>query len=224
MQVFLMRISDTITGIGGKKMAKIILAAWLVFLLVSCGGVNIPIAVTTPFVSPSRPPAIYSPTPPFVPSTTWTMTVSSVSPSLAPTSSITPTGNFTSTQTPGLVLDIVGCNTSLDITHGMGEVTNAYPIIRNNTGADLTNICATLSATDEGRVHPDKTACIASLPAKYQVTLKLTVDTGFRQDTSIQVDVNTTEGYTASITQTSCRDIGLPGWVSDKAGIIEPIP
>jgi hypothetical protein len=121
-------------------------------------------------------------------------------------------------------LDILGCNTSLDITHGMGEVTNAYPIIRNNTGADLTNICATLSATDEGRVHPDKTACIAALPAGYQVTLKLTVDTTLHQDTAIRIDVTTAESQSATINQPSCRDIGLPGWVPDKAGIIEPVP
>jgi hypothetical protein len=121
-------------------------------------------------------------------------------------------------------LDILGCNTSLDIFHQMGEVTNAYPVIRNDTENGLTNLCATLSASDEARLHPDKTTCIASLPAGYQVTLKLTVDTGFRQDTSIQVDVNTTEGYTTSITRSSCRDIGMPGWVPDKAGIIEPIP
>ena len=102
-------------------------------------------------------------------------------------------------------------------------MTNAYPVIRNITGNTLTNVCATLSASDEARPHPDKTACIASLPSGYQVTLKLTVDTGFRQDTTIQVDVITTEGYTTSVTRFSCRNIGLPGWVPAKAGIIEPI-
>jgi len=106
----------------------------------------------------------------------------------------------------------------------MGEVTNAYPIIRNSTGSDLTNVCATLTASDEARLHPDKTSCIASLPNGFQVTLKLTVDTGFKQDTSIHVDVTSNEGVTASLTRSSCRDIGLPGWVPDKTGVVEPIP
>jgi hypothetical protein len=82
---------------------------------------------------------------------------------LAPTPS--PTQTFTSTQLPPPSQDILGCNTSLDILHQMGEVTNAYSIIRNTTGQSLTNVCATLSASDEARVHPDKTVCVAALPA-----------------------------------------------------------
>ncbi len=106
----------------------------------------------------------------------------------------------------------------------MGEVTNAYPLIRNKTGNDLTNICATLSASDEGRLHPDKTSCIPSLPSHHQVALKLTVDTGFKQDTTIKVDVATNEGFNASISRSSCREVGLPGWVPSKVGRIEPVP
>jgi hypothetical protein len=106
----------------------------------------------------------------------------------------------------------------------MGEVTNAYPLIRNYSGNNLTNVCAILSSTDEARVHPDKTACVAELPAGYQVTLKLTVDTGLGQDTAIKVVVNTNEGPGAEASRSSCRDIGLPGWVPDKVGVIEPIP
>jgi hypothetical protein len=126
--------------------------------------------------------------------------------------------------TSGLQMDILGCSTSLDITHQMGEVTNAYPIIRNNTGKELTNVCAKLTASDEARLHPDKTGCVASLPNGYQVLLKLTVDTGFEQDTSIRVDVTSKEGFTLSLSRSSCRDIGLPGWVPDKIGMVEPIP
>ncbi len=106
----------------------------------------------------------------------------------------------------------------------MGEVTNAYAIISNNTGNELTNVCAMLTASDEARLHPDKTGCVASLPNGYQVTLKLTVDTGFKQSTSIQVDVASNEGFTLSLTRSICRDIGLPGRVPDKFGVVEPIP
>jgi hypothetical protein len=121
-------------------------------------------------------------------------------------------------------MEILGCNTSLDILHQMGEVTNAYPVVRNLMGNTLTNVCATLSASDEARAHPDKTACVAALPSGYQVILKLTVDTGSGQDTAIQVVVNTSEGIGTSISQSSCRDIGLPGWLPDRIGVIEPIP
>jgi hypothetical protein len=106
----------------------------------------------------------------------------------------------------------------------LGEVTNAYPIISNSTGKDLTNVCATLSATDEARVYPDKTACLASLPTGYQVTLKLTVDTDTGQDTAIQVLVTTNEGLGASAARTSCEEIGLPGWLPEMVGVLRPIP
>jgi hypothetical protein len=121
-------------------------------------------------------------------------------------------------------MDILGCNTSLDILHQMGEVTNAYLIIRNYAGKNLTNICATLSASDEARLHPDKTACIAALPAGFQVTLKLTVDTGSGQDTAIQVVVKSDVGNSVFLARSSCQAIGLPSWVPDKVGVFEPIP
>jgi len=105
----------------------------------------------------------------------------------------------------------------------MGEVTNAFPVIRNNTGMDLTDVCATLSASDEDRQHPDKTVCTPALPTAYQVTLKLTVDTGYKQDTYIKVDVTSQQGIVASNSRSSCRDLGLPGWVPGKVGLIEPV-
>ena len=231
-------------------MKRMVLAALLLWL-VACTGGNIPLLIATPIVSPSPLPAIHSPTPPFIPSATSTPLVYSPTPTLVqtpsftsiepvtstfiPTSTVTftptPTSSSTFTLTPsttttlpsGLFVEISGCNTSLDILHQMGEVTNAFPIIENSSGSLLTNVCAELSASDEARVHPDKTACIAELPTGYQVTMKLTVDTGFEQDTSIQVDVKTAEGLNASTSRPSCADIGLPGWLPDKVGVIEPI-
>jgi hypothetical protein len=105
----------------------------------------------------------------------------------------------------------------------MGEVTNAYPIIRNNSNTPLTNVCATLSASDEGRAHPDKTACVSSLPAGYQVTFKLTVDTNFRQATIIRVDVTSQEGVSAGQQVASCRDLDIFGEKPTQVGTPEPI-
>jgi hypothetical protein len=221
-------------------------------ILASCSSGGISLVINTPLVSPSPLPAILSPTPRFIPSATPLITTltpsSTLSPSISftpteiftPTSSLTFTPTFTATPTatltatltptvtptqkPGLSVDVLGCNTSVDILHQMGEVTNAYPAIQNSSGQELTNICATLSATDEARVHPDKTACVAALSTGYQITVKLTVDTGLGQDTAIKVVVMTSEGLSASIERASCRDIGLPGWVPEKVGTIEPIP
>jgi hypothetical protein len=122
-----------------------------------------------------------------------------------------------------LLLEMVGCNTSLDLRHQMGEVTNAFARLQNPGDADLSGVCATLSASDEARQHPDKAACIPSLPAGHQVILKLTVDTGFNQDTSILVEVTADQG-SASLSRPSCTAIGLPGWVPDQVGVLQPIP
>lgn len=208
----------------------------LALLLAACNGENISLAVSTPVVSPSNQPAIFSPTPPFIPTTTLTKTFTPVSTTLSETITYTLTDSLTSTSTltstltmvptlpSDLGLDILGCNTSLDILHQMGEVTNAYPIVRNYSGKNLTNVCATLSASDEARVHPGKTACVVELPAGDQVTLKLTVDTGLGQDTAIKVVITTNEGLGTIASRSSCRDIGLPGWLPDKVGVIEQMP
>ncbi|MEW6092934.1 MAG: hypothetical protein AB1531_03110 [Chloroflexota bacterium] len=200
-----------------------LLAILLLANLAACTSVTIPAQPPTGIVSPSPSPAIRSPTLPFAPSATVTPFGT-----LPSTETETPTPTYTLSPTPGgtsgLLLEISGCDTSLDISHGMGEVTNAYPLIQNTTPTDLTTVCATLSASDEDREHPDKTVCVDLLPAGYQVTLKLTVDTGYQEDTSIHIEVTSQEGLTASEDALSCRDLGFPGWVPGEVGVIKPIP
>ncbi len=200
-----------------------LIAFSLVAILAACNGITVPVQPPAGISSPSPSPAIRSPTLPFVPSATFTPFGT-----LPPTETETPTPTFTLSPTPGgtsgLLLEISGCNTSLDVSHGMGEVTNAYPLLKNTTPADLTTVCATLSASDEDREHPDKTVCVDLLPAAHQVTLKLTVDTGFQEDTSIEVEVTTQKGVTATTDAPSCRDIGFPGWIPAEVGVIKPIP
>jgi hypothetical protein len=193
----------------------------VLLLLAACGTITLPAGTETHTPVPSPLPRILSPTAPFVPTLTFTP------PDGEPTATETPTATFLPSPTAvalSLVMELSGCNTSLDITHGMGEVTNAYALIKNYTSTDLTNVCATLTASDEERPHPDKTACTALLPSGHQVLLKLTVDTGFEKDTSIEVEIVSQEGQTASVTATSCRALGLPGWVPDKVGVVERIP
>jgi len=200
------------------------------------------ISATPPFISsPTSTIIILSATPTFpeTPSLTQTNTLTpDATFTSTATATNTPTSTSTATNTPfftytpttnssqptQLTLEILGCNTSLDILHQMGEVTNVYPIVRNYTAKTLTNVCSTLSASDEARVHPDKTACVVALPAGFQVTLKLTVDTGTGRDTAILVVVNTTEGDSASLVRSSCQAIGFPGWLPDQVGVFEPVP
>ena len=198
------------------------LALLFVLSITSCDGA--PYTVPTfPAPPPTITPSIYSPTPVIV---TVTNTNTPVLPTLTPTEAatqITPTETATAfTEAPTLTLtptlppvsptilvEVLGCNTSLDITHGMGEVTNAFVRLKNNTGIDLIDVCTTLFALDEGRVHPDKTVCVPGLDHGLQVTLKLTADSTYRVNTPIQVEVKSSGSLLSRMGQESCTDIGL---------------
>lgn len=104
----------------------------------------------------------------------------------------------------------------------MGEVTNAFATLKNTGGVGLTNLKATLFALDEGREHPDKTIEITSLPVGYEVTLKLTVDSTYRQETPIQIEVTGDNGLFQRVGSASCRDIGL--LVPNPNGLYTPVP
>ncbi len=104
---------------------------------------------------------------------------------------------------------LLGCDTGFDILHGLGEVTNIYTTIQNVAGVDLSNVVATGSASDEGEPHPDKTKSAQSLPANWEITFKLTVDTTFKKGTTIRVDVTSRQGTGASASTTDCRSIDI---------------
>jgi hypothetical protein len=202
--------------------------ALLALLLTACGDMELVTAAPNPFsITPSRPPAILSPTPLFIyPTTSATLPpppslTSSQIPIAEPSPTFTPAPTVTNTPEP-LTIQLLGCDTGLDLTHGMGEVTNAYITLVNASEPDLTMVCATLSSADEGRLHPDKTVCVPSLPRGYQVTLKLTIDTTFQVDTIVQVDVISNEGIFASAGGLACRDIGA--FKPEAIGVLQPIP
>jgi len=106
----------------------------------------------------------------------------------------------------------------------MGEVTNAYVKIKNIGTVDLPNMCALLRAIDEGREHPDKKVCASNLPVNNQVALKLTVDSTYKKDTIIQVDVTSNESILLRVDKQSCRDISLFGGVPADIGMVKPVP
>ena len=213
----------------------LLLAAFLTFPITACDGWSYTVP-TFPAPPPTITPSIFTPTPviftitntttPAPVSETPIETATAVTPSEtatafteAPTPTDTPTLPPVS---PSIIVEVLGCDTSIDITHGMGEVTNAYVTLKNNTGNDLSNLCATLNALDEGRVHPDKTVCLPSLADGQQVTLKLTVDSTYKQNTPIQVEVKSGDTLLSRIGQDSCTDIGL--FAPRPESLLTPVP
>jgi len=204
-------------------MKKFLVTCLTMFLLTSCNGWFFqpsPYTPPTPFLPPTNTPSIFTPTPviigvnsatPNVATATFVPTNTPFAPNTE-TPVVIPTDTVLIPDTggtPSVRVEILGCNTSIDVTHGMGEVTNAFIILKNTGTVELTNIKATLFALDEGRAHPDKTVEVTSLPIGYQVTLKLTVDSTYKQETPIQVEVTADGGLFERVGADSCRDIGL---------------
>lgn len=204
----------------------------LAFLLSACDSTPTPLPAPPTAAGPTATPRILTPTPVILFPVTATSTETPPSsptemPSLSsPTFTLTPTFTPTPSPTlsPALTVSLIGCDTSMDIRHGMGEVTNAYATVANPGGIVLHNVCATLSASDEDRLHPDKTVCVEALANGYQVTLKLTVDTGFRVDTSIAVAVTSDEGLTAAASSPSCTDLRIFTLPPGRLGVPTAIP
>lgn len=204
------------------------------FLFSACDG-WVYVVPTFPAPPPTLTPLIYTPTPLVLPATN-TAAVVTVTPldtappvptHTAPAFTEAPAAaTFTSpppaSPLPGSIgVEVLGCNTSIDITHGMGEVTNGFVTLKNSSGSDFTDLCATLFALDEGRIHPDKTICLPTLGNGLQATLKLTVDSTYKQDTPIQVEVKSGETLLARIGQASCQDIGL--FAPAPASLLTPV-
>ncbi|MBL8062715.1 MAG: hypothetical protein JNK32_06830 [Anaerolineales bacterium] len=216
-------------------MNKSYFCLFLVFIITSCdtlGTPSIAIPIQSPF--PTSTPNIISPTPLIIQPSLLTITpnittIVQITPTQTtlppPTPTITPvlpTQTFTQPIIQSVAVEILGCNTSLDILNGMGEVTNAFVTVKNTGTVDLPNTCALLRAIDEGREHPDKTVCVDNLPLQNQVTLKLTVDSTYQADTIIQVDVTTNDVILLRVDRQSCRDISLFGGAPADVGVIKP--
>lgn len=217
-----------------KKILFFLLPIWL---LSACGGWDVapqPFPVWTAI--PSRTPAIFTVTPQILapsPSTSPTPGVIEITPvpatdTLTPTASATPPTDtpaptFTPIPVQALQVEILGCNTGFDVSHGMGEVTNAYVVLKNTGTVDLPNACGLLRAADEDRIHPDKQVCVSNLPVNHQVTLKLTVDSAFKQSTIIQVDGLSNDVVLLRIDKPACTDLDLVGGVPGDIGLVKPI-
>lgn len=221
-------------------MKKTILAFLLMLLSplsTSCNGWVIqrgPFNPPTPFLPATNTPSIVTATPVVIAaSATSTVQVQIPTPTSLPfiTATTVPTlipsdtpvvTQVTVPSLPAVSVEILGCNTSIDVTHSMGEVTNAFIVLRNTGGVELTNLRATLNALDEGREHPDKTVEVTSLPVRYRVTLKLTVDSTYQEETPIQIEVNADGGLFQRVGAESCKDIGL--FTPNPNDLTTPVP
>ena len=217
-------------------MKKTIPSILLTLLTASCNGwvlqpgANPP----TPFLPPTNTPAILTATPVVIAasatstvqvqiptSTSLPFITATTVPTLVPSDTPVVT-QVTVPSLPGVSVEILGCNTSVDVTHSMGEVTNAFVVLRNTGGVELTNLRATLNALDEGREHPDKTVEVTSLPVRYRVTLKLTVDSTYQEETPVQVEINADGGLFQRVGAESCKDIGL--FAPNPNDLTTPVP
>ena len=213
-------------------MKKFISVVLTMFLITSCNGWSFqpsPYSPPTPFLPATNTAPVVSPTPVVI-------GVNSPTPAVAtsiPVITNTPLPVFTDTALPvvtdtvsvpmpSIGVQVLGCNTSIDVTHGMGEVTNAFVTLKNTGNVELTNLKATLNALDEGRVHPDKTIELTSLPVRSEVTIKLTVDSTYREETPIQIEVSGDAGLFQRVGESSCRDIGL--FAPKPEALMTPIP
>ena len=213
-------------------MKRIVPTILLAILLTSCNGWVIqpfPGNPPTPFLPLTPTPSIFTATPVVIGVTSASATPNIPTATTAPTNTFIPASTNTSTLTltnppvgPAVSVDVLGCNTSIDVTHGMGEVTNAFVTLKNTGGVALTNMRMTLFALDEGREHPDKTIDITSLLVGYEVTLKLTVDSTYQQETPIQIEVIGDNGLFQRVGSASCRDIGL--LAPNPNGLYTPVP
>jgi hypothetical protein len=220
-----------------NKISIVILSMLVVPSLAACSGWVLdrdPFGGPTPFLPPTNTPSIVTATPivvaasatstPLVPTSTAIPFITATSaPTLIPseTAIILPT-DTSPPGGPSVSVEILGCNTSIDVTHGMGEVTNAFVVLRNTGVIELTNLSVTLNALDEGRAHPDKTVEVTSLLANHRVMLKLTVDSTYQEETPIQVEVAGDAGLFHRVGAESCRDIGL--FAPNPGELNTPVP
>jgi hypothetical protein len=214
-----------------KRVVFVMLAA---ISLTSCNGWVIqpgPYNPPTPFLPPTQTPSIFtatpvvigisSATPQIATSTAIPFITATTAPTLIPLD--TPVSvQTTSPSAPSISVEVLGCNTSIDVTHGMGEVTNAFVALRNTGGVDLTNLKVTLNALDEGREHPDKTVEVTSLSVGFKVTLKLTVDSTYKAETPIQIEVTGDAGLFQRVGAESCTDIGI--FAPNPDSLNTPVP
>ncbi len=178
-------------------MKKIIPAFLIIFLLSSCNGWIIqplPGNPPTPFLPFTPTPSIFTSTPVIIGVTSVTSTPVVIS--LTPTITYTPFPTFT----------------------------NAPTLTASSTPTATPTVHATLTNDPFGKpsISIKVLGCNTSIDVTYQVTIKLTVDSTFKKETPIQVEVATDQGAFPREGLASCTDLGL--FAPKPDGLNTPVP
>ncbi|HXQ37453.1 MAG TPA: hypothetical protein VN843_25810, partial [Anaerolineales bacterium] len=117
-------------------MKRTVTTILLATLLTSCNGWIIqpfPGNPPTPFLPLTPTPSIFTATPVVIGVTNASATPNISTATTIPTNTLIPPISDKPTVTltnlpsgPSISVEVLGCNTSIDVTHGMGEVTNAF--------------------------------------------------------------------------------------------------
>ena len=128
-----------------------------------------------------------------------------------PTQPAQPNANQSQQQTGkpnnDLAILVRACDTGIDLVHGLGEVTNAYVTLQNRGASALTDLLVSLTAPDEDREHPNKTARVEALPSGFEISLKLTVDTRTGNIAGVQINAGASGGVQKTVQEESCRKL-----------------
>lgn len=103
---------------------------------------------------------------------------------------------------PKLSVSIDACRTSVDITHGLGEVTDVYVSVTNYGTKDALNVQLTSTANDI-ESHYKESGTIGSLGPGISYKAKLTVDTKYGVQTTVSTAASCPECSPSSTTTTS---------------------
>lgn len=133
-----------------------------------------------------------------------------------PTKSLTPTPTFTSTPSPTpsstptpppkLNIMIQSCDIGIDLLNNLGEVTNAYITVQNIGERDISDINMLLTANDEQKPYAKRSFTLQYLPADYEITVKLTVDTESMVDTVLTFTLDAEPEVHEKITKEGCTN------------------
>ena len=109
---------------------------------------------------------------------------------------------------------------------GLAMHAQALPAVQNTSGVRLVvadeNTDPTLRVILPGHRDSDKTIEVVSLLVGYKVTLKLTVDSTYKQDTPIQIEVTGDAGLFQRVGADSCKDIGI--FAPNPDSLNTPVP
>jgi hypothetical protein len=134
------------------------------------------------------------------------------------------------TSTPGpaqVNVFLEGCETGVEGVSGRGEITYAYVRVDNAGSVDVENVYLLAQATDpDSTLHPSSLEFIHHLPAGYQTTRRLIVDTRLGKATTITAFLTGPSGLHEVDARPECQELNADQVTSFTSilGSFLPIP